>query len=97
MTTEEKNCLIADFRKYPINPDGSYEMPEHGTIRPDGSFKTYFEPSLLKFHKQWNWIMPVAIHIATTYGIDCISKRFTIEEIFESVVDFINLLNESKK
>lgn len=45
--------------------------------------------SYLKFHTSFNWIMPVALYIAKKHSIECIAKRYSKEEIFKEVVDYI--------
>jgi hypothetical protein len=55
MNTTENNKLIAEFMvlKEP------YELPQHGIIRPNGYFKTEFLAEELKYHKSWDWLIPV--------------------------------------
>jgi len=52
-----ENKLILDFLNTDINNDGTYELPQFGTIRPNGDFKTSFTVEQTKFHKDWNWLM----------------------------------------
>lgn len=54
-----ENKLILDFLNTDINNDGTYELPQFGTIRPNGDFKTSFTVEQTKFHKDWNWLMEV--------------------------------------
>lgn len=58
-TTEEKNRLIAEFMSVNTNPNGTFELPQFGTIRPNGYFQTEFNYEQLKFHTSWDWLMPV--------------------------------------
>ncbi len=54
-----ENKLIVDFLNTDVNNDGTYELPQFGTIRPNGDFKTSFTLEQMKFDKDWNWIMEV--------------------------------------
>ncbi len=51
----------------------------------------------LKFHTSWEWLMPVALNLLNHYNMDCISKRKTIEEIFDDVVEAIEKINKNNK
>jgi hypothetical protein len=51
----------------------------------------------LKFDSSWEWLMPVAIKIAKEHRIDCIAKRFTMEEIHNDVVEAIEFINAHKR
>lgn len=62
MNTTENNILIAEFLGEPAGGlTGKYCFSEHGYLTLSGEFKTDFHAHELKFHKQWNWIMPVVI------------------------------------
>ena len=54
-----ENKLIVDFLNTDVNNDGTYELPQFGTIRPNGDFKTSFTLEQMKFDKDWNWLMEV--------------------------------------
>ena len=54
-----ENKLIAEFLNKDVNNDGTYELPQFGTIRPNGEFKTSFTLEQTKFKTDWNWIMEV--------------------------------------
>jgi hypothetical protein len=54
-----ENKLILEFLNTNVNNDGTYELPQFGTIRPNGDFKTSFTAEQMKFDKDWNWIMQV--------------------------------------
>jgi len=47
---------------------------------------TYSIKSLSKFRSSWDWLMPVALKIAKEHGIDCICKRYSLEEVYTEVV-----------
>ena len=55
MKTIEDNKLIAEF----MGLSEPYELPQHGTIRPNGHFKTEFTKEQLRYHSSWDWLMPV--------------------------------------
>ena len=55
----ESNRIIAEFMQADVNSNGTFELPQHGTLRPNGEFKTEFSISQLKYHSDWNWLMPV--------------------------------------
>jgi len=43
-----------------------FELPQFGTIRPDGEFKTEFNTHQLKYHTSWDWLMLVVDKIENT-------------------------------
>ena len=47
------------------------------------------------FHKDWNSLMVVALNIVKKHGIDCIAKRYSIEEIYNEVVLAVIYINEN--
>lgn len=55
----ETNKLIAEFMQADMNDNGTFELPQYGSIRPNGAFKTEFTKDQLKYHKDWNWLMEV--------------------------------------
>lgn len=59
MNTTEKNKLIAEFLQVDKNENGTFELPQYGTIRLNGDFKTEFIAENLQYHKDWNWLMEV--------------------------------------
>ena len=59
LNTMKDNKLILEFLNTDVNNDGTYELPQFGTIRPNGDFKTSFTLEQMKFDKDWNWIMEV--------------------------------------
>jgi len=70
------------------------DYPDLGT---EGDF------SYLKYHKSWDWLMPVVQKIkdtptyGSTDGVDfSLTNDLTIESLYESVVEFIKYLNEEK-
>jgi hypothetical protein len=52
----ENNRLIAEFMG---QKSELYEFPQFGYMNTKGDFITEFNDSQLKFHKDWNWLMPV--------------------------------------
>lgn len=53
-----QNELIADFMQYERNRL-KYFIPQHGYINSESLWKDMFPSEHLKFHKSWNWLMPV--------------------------------------
>lgn len=61
----------------------------------------------LKFHSSWDWLMPVVIKINNLDHIEGIDKEwnkfnqvfinFTIEDLYNAVVEFIEWYNNQKK
>ena len=58
-----ENKLILEFLNTDRNNDGTYELPQFGTIRPNGDFKTNFTAEQTRFDKDWNWLMEVVDRI----------------------------------
>lgn len=57
---EEYNKLIAKFMgetKY--KDEEAWSITRHGYLTVHGDFKTKFRASELKYHKSWDWLMPV--------------------------------------
>jgi hypothetical protein len=76
MNTLENNKLIAEFMGL-VEP---YELPQHGTIRPNGDFKTGFTSAQLKYHKSWDWLMPVVEKVnLLTRDNEKVTEYFTSE------------------
>jgi hypothetical protein len=97
----EENKLIAEF----MGLKEPYELPQFGTIRPNGDFKTEFTSAQLKYHSSWEWLMPVVEKILDIsfqdegdeedfYSIrDCIPDR---NHTYKAVVEFIKWYNKNK-
>ena len=111
-TTEEKNRMIAEFMGVNKNDNGTFELPQFGSLRPNGDFKTEFEINQLKYHTSWDLLVPVmkkAYSLSKELDPD---KAFRISHITQNyqtavinnevsvahhyVCDAINLLNENK-
>ena len=60
------NKLILEFLNTDVNNDGTYELPQFGTIRPNGDFKSGFTAEQTKFNKDWDWLMSVVGKIEAT-------------------------------
>lgn len=97
------NSIIARFMGGLTEP---FELPQHGTIRPNGDFKTEFTIEQLKYHKSWDWLMPVVEKIESLgYEFIIIESRckinnntdHSIEELFyiETIGSKINATYEA--
>jgi hypothetical protein len=89
MNTQENNKLIAEFMGYP-------------NIANDEDKRDYLE-DCLKYHKSWDWLMPVVSQCFKTgddtYEWDNIMDTlFTcdIDIVYTQVVEFINQYNKTK-
>jgi len=94
----EENKLIAEFMQYDNKSVGLYDYSH----TPNNE--------ILKYHKSWNWLMPVVEKIETIIGKlpthignipndeDWESNNFlstNIEETYKAVVEFINEYNKN--
>ena len=61
---EAKNLLICKYLGVEPGAEGEYFLPQHGYKNGQGKWVDTFKASNLKFHKRWNWIMPVVLLIA---------------------------------
>ena len=92
------NILIAEF----MGLTEPFELPQHGTIRPNGDFKTEFTVEQLKYHSSWDWLMPIVEKIEQVnegvpkelINLSLFSYR---EEVYKAVVEFIKWYNENKQ
>lgn len=104
----EGNKLIAEFMgATPIR--GEYDMYQVIEDIKDGeNEKHFFIPNEMEFNSSWNWLMPVVKKCR--FETNHLNERFTqldiaiqnalcnceIQNIFETVVDFINWYDENK-
>ena len=96
------NKIIAEF----MGLTEPFELPQFGTIRPDGEFKTEFNTHQLKYHTSWDWLMPVANEIIKSRDeqnadwdltdLKYALQTTNIEYVYKAVVEFINEYNETK-
>ena len=99
-----ENKLIVDFLNTDVNNDGTYELPQFGTIRPNGDFKTSFTLEQMKFDKDWNWLMEVVDKILNiSLELDSMEPYYNItdsvpniKQTHEAVIEFINYYNTIK-
>ena len=107
--TLKKNRLITEFLGYKLakcNNGFAWESPFqkakddylglHGRLYVELKEESPYSQchsEYLKFHTSWEWLMPVALNLLMQYNIDCISKRTTIEQVFEDVVEAIEKIN----
>jgi hypothetical protein len=97
------NNTIARFMGGLTEP---FELPQHGTIRPNGDFKTEFTIEQLKYHKSWDWLMPVVLECFECYDYGTMVSddlnfklndallETNIESLYKVVVEFINEYNK---
>ena len=101
------NKIIAEF----MGLTEPFELPQFGTIRPDGEFKTEFNTHQLKYHTSWDWLMPVVEKIKILVMEDDSDELYNSEEwdnithtlvqieiksVYQAVVEFINEYNKTK-
>ena len=89
------NKIIAEF----MGLTEPFELPQFGTIRPDGEFKTEFNTHQLKYHTSWDWLMPVANEIIKSRDeqnadwdltdLKYALQTTNIEYVYKAVVEFI--------
>ena len=93
----QNNKLIAEFMGYEVNHGKCYSPKYNdGTIAP------------MQFDTSWDWLMPVVNKIRSmdsTYEVEEVGKydwdneishyEFDLELTYESVVEFINQLNNN--
>ena len=98
MKTTEKNKLIAEFMGLKFNKGTFYNMGYD--VFSNGNLYGKHE---LKYHKYWDWLMPVVQKIkdtptyGSTDGVDFVlTCDLTKENLYESVVEFIKYYNEEK-
>lgn len=103
------NKLIVEFMGYTIKNANEWYNYEQAWL-PDG--KTHYPTELLKFHKSWDWLMPVVNKIRSLYNSaeidicyyaeDIISKiaegcvEANFLQVYESVIEFIIHYNKIK-
>lgn len=104
-TTIENNKLIAEFMGWKIRKSRTNGMTKVDTIY--GSLLPYD----LLFHNSWDWLMPVVTlitektksiypNIHDSFFYDSIKRNLlstNIKSVYNSVVDFIEWYNTSKK
>lgn len=61
----KKNDLIAQFMGYERDKM-EYFIPQHGKINSQGNWIDTFSKENLKFHKSWDWLMPVVEKVNST-------------------------------
>jgi hypothetical protein len=101
MNTTENNKLITEFMGYE-----TYEGTDKLCINleENNGFSTEWGHVPIKYHKEWNWLMPVVYKIKwledieeeKTEDIDAGLTNALLEQTFEAVVEFIKWYNENK-
>lgn len=82
MNTTENNKLIASFLG---QTSTIYEFPQFGYINTRGDWNDTFSATELKFHKDWNWLMPV------------VEKIESIDFVFNIRQGHVSIVNNSGK
>jgi len=95
MTTEEKNKNIAIFMKAKFSnySDGSKGVIFNSNINPEG-YLPVMGIKGLKYHKSWNWIMPV-VHKCKSLveeHLDFDTEEY--EEFEEEIFNLDNMMSE---
>ena len=106
MNTTENNKLIAEFLQLDKNENGTFELPQYGTIRPNGDFKTEFIAENLQYHKDWNWLIEAIEKCREKQFFGSQSFFTTIDKrlleldllaTYSNVVEFIKMYNLQNK
>ncbi len=110
MNTTENNKLIAEFMGAELD-DYEYDLYSVPELNPifddvqsgDPTAKHYYEPSKMKYHTSWDWLMPVINKIINT---DTLAQRRQnvygsitpdISKSYKAVVEFIKWYNQIKE
>jgi hypothetical protein len=56
------------------------------------SLPKYINPHALKYTKSWDWLMPVCLKLYNENSIDSHSNKYSIQEVYDSVVEAITNL-----
>jgi hypothetical protein len=93
----ENNRLIAEFLG---QKSDKYEFPQFGYMNTKGDFITEFNDSQLKFHKDWNWLMPVVEKISHLYDFFNIENDLkdlrinaNINDVYSACLSFVKHYN----
>ena len=98
-TIEEKNRMIAEFMGFKLQDDPNERWFGQYFTVPNKVWANRIE--LLHFHASWDWLMPVVEKIeSVNEGVPqqlLNASLFSyIEEVYSSVVEFIEWYNENK-
>lgn len=87
-----------------VNSDGTYKGVEkywsnQGVCGKYGHYEVWkagyrIPIKYLSYHDSWDWLMPVAIKIAKKYSLDCIAKRYDIDDVYQEVLRAIKFIND---
>lgn len=96
------NKLIAAFEGANIHKNEAYKNNEYATFPEDTFDGMTLIVTKLKYHEDWNWLMPVCKKILVLYhdnrqGMFSGLHNCDIEETFNGVVEFINFWNDPKQ
>lgn len=107
--TTENNAIIAEFMGYKKElfyqlkqgdnweqkDYGFYDLPFNGGVSLAGIEKTWFPQTELKFHSDWNWLMPVVAKIQELSG-GGLSMSWHIEKQYETILFYIAYIHNKK-
>ena len=93
METIDKNKLIAIFVGYEDWEEYSSVRLPRLTI--PNSYSHVCKYKNLKYHKSYDWIIPVAIKIQKEYDLKCINNPTCVEDIFNEVVRAIQFIEDN--
>ena len=91
MNKLENNKLIAEFMSIDEhNDDFMYTFN-------DENGRWFADEDDLQYHASWDWLMPVALKIVEKHGWDCISKRDSLNKVYQAVLEFIKANKKENK
>ena len=82
----KENILIAEFMQVDKNDNGSYEIPQYGTLLTNGDFKTEFLENRLEYHVNYNWLMEVVEKLENS-GVQIFIGRMFCEIKYDDLFD----------
>ena len=108
MNTEENNKMIAEFMRLELEEtlEGLfvYAKKEQSPIKLNDIRTEFYEVHELKYHNNWDWLIPVMEKILNKADDDELIERFyeiqnvipNLEATYKAVVVFINQYNKTK-
>ena len=93
MNKLENNKLIAEFMG--LNVVTLNEI--RNNKNPHISSADGYTSDDIHYHDSWDWLMPVALKIVEKHGWDCISKRDSLNKVYQAVLEFIKANKKENK